>query len=185
MSSSLIVSYQCLRCYRCHCLINVVISYGCHQNMVNVIVCYCCHYLLFMLSPIIMSLVSYRCHHFAVVVAYRCCLLSMWLSLINVIDSNLLSMSSSLIADVVSYCWGHLFLMSSIVYVIVSYWCQSSVIAFVVYYRCHYFLSGLWIRIHFMRIWIQQFFWIRIRIRVQVQLNQILRKIIMKSFFKL
>ena len=37
---------------------------------------------------------------------------------------------------------------------------------------------GLWIRIHFMRIRIQQFFWMRIRIRiqVQVQLNQIWRK---------
>ena len=34
--------------------------------------------------------------------------------------------------------------------------------------------SGLWIRIHFMRIRIQQFFWMRIRI--QVQLNQIWRK---------
>ena len=32
--------------------------------------------------------------------------------------------------------------------------------------------SGLWVRIHFMRIRIQQFFWLRI----QVQLNQIWRK---------
>ena len=35
-------------------------------------------------------------------------------------------------------------------------------------------MPGLWICIHFMRIRIQQFFWMRIRI--QVQLNQIWRK---------
>ena len=46
----------------------------------------------------------------------------------------------------------------------------------------HEMVSGLWIRIHFMRIRIQQIFWMRIRIRiriqvqVQVQLNQIWRK---------
>ena len=40
------------------------------------------------------------------------------------------------------------------------------------------FIAGLWIRIHFIRIWIQKFFSMRIRIRiqVQVQLNQISRK---------
>ena len=41
-----------------------------------------------------------------------------------------------------------------------------------------WYVAGLWIRIHFMRIRIQQFFWMRIRI--QVQLNQLWRKKIMK-----
>ena len=103
-------------------LTEFILSYGCHQNMVNVIVCYCCHYLLFMLSPIIMSLVSYRCHHFAVVVAYRCCLLSMWLALINVIDSN--RCHHLFINAIISYpCHRLLSLMLSLTAEVICSWC--------------------------------------------------------------
>ena len=53
--------------------------------------------------------------------------------------------------------------------------------------KCRYLYSGtglfpgLWICIHFIRI--QQFFWMRIRIQVQILLNKIWRKKIMNNFF--
>ena len=48
--------------------------------------------------------------------------------------------------------------------------------------------AGLWIHIHFMRIWIQHLFWMRIRIQVQVQTSLTKfedKKKIMKSFLQL